>query len=274
MTQTNTTTAAPAAPQVTVGALLATPAYKGRLRELMGDREAAAFASGLLTIVANNPLIQRCEPASVIKAAMVAAQLHLNLSPQLGLAAVVPYGNQAQFQLMWKGYMQLALRSKEFATLSVNEVYEGELRGVNRFTEQYEFGEATGDRVVGYLAYMRLVSGFEKFVYMSAEQVRQHASTYSKSFRAGSGPWASNFDAMARKTVMKRLLTTYAPLLTDIATARTFDEAVVVEGQEGDSPFYIDNQPDAEPRRKAVKADREAEPADVIARSMDANANK
>lgn len=274
-------------PSANVAELMALPAYRAKVTELMGAKEGAAFRSALLTMVASNPMLQQCQPLSVITAAMTAAQLHLPLNPQLGLAAVVPYGNSAQFQMTWKGYVQLAHRSGQFQTITVNEVYDGEILRYDRFHDEVEMGERVGGEVVGYLAYFLLKDGFHRHEYMTVAEVKAHAAAYSKSYRASGGPWAKNFDAMAKKTVLKRLLMRWAPVTADVATARTFDDAVVVETENGPVPSYVDNQPDTPAASTATIAaqayptadetttvpasDESENPAEVVATSMAKN---
>ena len=123
------------------------------------------------------------------------------------------------------------MRTGAYKTISATEVYEGEIKSFNRITSDIEFGEAKSQKVVGYMAYFRLLNGFEKYVYMTKQEVERHAETYSKTYKSENGIWKKNFDAMATKTVLKRLLSKYGFLSIEMNTAMINDQAVVkIEG--------------------------------------------
>lgn len=178
--------------------LLGRDEVKNRFQEIMG-KKAPGFISSILSLTNGNAQLQKAEPHSILNAAVVAATLDLPINPNLGFAAIVPYKNTAQFQLQYKGLVQLAMRSGQYKTINVSEVYEGEIKNVNRFTGDYEFGERTSDMVVGYMAYFKLVNGFEKYSYMTVDEIKEHAARYSKTYQRGDGVWKDNFDAMAKK---------------------------------------------------------------------------
>src|SRR5690606_19598793 len=131
----------------------------------------------------------------------------------------------------------LAMRSGQYRRIEVNEVYEGELTVVNRFTGDFEFNPEgrKSDKVVGYLAYFRLINGLEKYLYMSVEQIQAHAKRFSQSYGKSYSPWTTDFDAMAKKTVLKRLLATYGVFSIDMQmqTALEADQAIPIEGEDG-----------------------------------------
>lgn len=149
--------------------MLSNDSVKARFKEILGAK-APGFISSILSVANSNTLLQRAEPQSVMNAAVIAATLDLPINPNLGFAYIIPYGNSAQFQLGYKGIIQLAMRSGQYKTINVNEVYEGEIKDVNRFTGNYEFGERSSDKVVGYMAYFKLTNGFEKYLYMTKEE--------------------------------------------------------------------------------------------------------
>ena len=157
------------------------------------------------------------------------------INSNLGLSAIVPYYDSklrttvAQFQLMYKGLIELCLRSGQFSSLIDEVVYEGQLVKKNKFTGEYIFDEdsKTSDKVIGYMSYFRLVNGFEKTHYMTAEEVEAHAKKYSQSYKKGFGVWKDDFDTMARKTVLKLLLAKYAPKSIEMQRAITFDQATI-----------------------------------------------
>lgn len=207
-----------------------------------------AFTSSVLSVVNNNSYLRNADPASIYGAAMVAASMNLQVNPSLGECAIIPYGRQAQFQVMTSGLVQLAMRSGVIKSLINEVVYDGQLIKKNKFKGIYEFDEdaKTSDKVIGYMAYMETVEGFEKTLYMTVDEVKAHAKKFSKTFQKGGGIWVENFDAMAKKTVLKQLLSKWSP--KSVAPARQFDQAVVKinpdEGQtdiEDAEVVYVDN---------------------------------
>ena len=218
-----------------------------RFIDKSGGDEAFArrFRSELLAIVSTNKNLAKCTTQSILTAAGQAATLKLPIAPSLGYAYVVPYKGEATFQLGYKGITQLAMRTGLYRRIRAVEVYEGELKNYNRLTGDFEFGERTGDEVVGYLAYFELLNGFQSMMYMTAEEMDQHAEKYSQSYRADkekgwrSSVWTSNFDAMGRKTVLKLLLSKYGILSVDMQMALQADQSVI----RPDGTYkYVDNE--------------------------------
>lgn len=161
---------------------------------------------------------------------MAAATLQLPVVPSIGLAYIVPFKGVAQFQIGYKGLIELAQRSGQFANIIDEVVYEGQLIEGNKFEGRYVFNEAakTSDKVIGYMARFDLTNGFSKTMYWTLEEVQKHANKFSQSFRTGkSSPWQTDFDAMARKTVLKALFSKYAPKSIQMQGAIQFDQATV-----------------------------------------------
>ena len=252
---------------VTLKSMLGNDNVKARFQEILG-KKAPGFISSILSVANSNTLLQKADPKTVMNAAVIAATLDLPINPSLGFAYIVPFGGQAQFQLGYKGFVQLAMRSGQYKTINVREVYEGEIVSENKFTGEYEFGEKTSNNVVGYMAYFKLVNGFEKFLYMSKDELEAHGKKYSQTYKRGSGLWATDFDSMAKKTCLKQLLSKYGILSIEMQRAQTFDQAVVkndlIEEDIDDANIeYVDNNP-AEARRNAIKeALQEAEVVDT-----------
>lgn len=213
-----TDTRLPAPATGTVRDLLQTENVKARFAEVLRDK-APQFIASLAGLVYASDQLKKCEPYSVIASALKAAALDLPIEPALGFAAIVPYGNQAQFQMQWKGYVQLALRTNQYKHINVTEVYEGMVESVDDFTGEVKRGKRTGDKIIGYYAYFRLLNGFEKEIYMSVEDVTAHGKKYSKTFNFDKSSWKTQPDAMGRKTTIKRLLTRYGILSVDIQNA-------------------------------------------------------
>ena len=199
---------------------------KKNLREMLGAK-AQGFATSVLSVVNNNRLLQNADAASIYSSAMVAASLDLPINPNLGFAAIVPYGNKAQFQIMVRGLTQLAIRSGQYAKITNCDVHEGELVKIDPFTDEYVFDvtKRTSDKIVGYMAYFKTISGFEKYYYMSKEEALAHGKKYSKSFETG--VWKTDPDAMGRKTCLKMLLSRFGILSIEMQRAIRFDQGVV-----------------------------------------------
>lgn len=196
------------------------------LRAMLGQK-AQGFATSVLSVVNNNRLLQNSDPASIYSSAMVAASLDLPINPNLGFAAIVPYGRVSQFQIMTRGLIQLAIRSGQYERITNAPVHKGELVKYDPFRDEYEFdaSKRESDEVIGYMAYFRTVGGFEKYFYMSKEEVLAHGKKYSKAFN--SGPWKDNTEAMCLKTVMKLLLSKYGILSIEMQRAIKFDQGIV-----------------------------------------------
>lgn len=230
---------APASEATTLKGMLGSEAVKKRFNELLG-KKAPGFISSLLSVVNNNKLLAKADPVTVISAGAMAAALDLPINQNLGFAYIIPYGNQAQFQMGYKGYIQLAMRTGQYKNINADVVYEGEIKSVNRFTGEFEFGERTSDTVVGYMAYFKLVNGFEKYLYMTFEEMQAHAKKFSKNYKGGTEKWGlTDFHTMAIKTVLKRLLSKFGILsiemqsMDQVAMAMTNDGGVITDN--GDS---------------------------------------
>jgi len=243
--------------------------YKKLINNTLGDAEKAKrFIANITSAVATNPALQECDPSTVISGALLGNALNLSPSPQLGEMYLVPFKNSkkgttdAQFMLGWHGYYQLAIRSGQYKDLDVIEIREGEYKGRDKFSgkQNFEFIESEEERlskpVIGYLGYFELLNGYKKQIYMSKEEMEQHANTYSKAFnledykklQAGQIPekdmwkyssyWYKDFQGMAFKTILRRLISKYGVMSIDMQDAYTKDMAVLHEN--GDYE-YVDN---------------------------------
>lgn len=199
---------------------------KERFNKVLGD-DSPVFISSLISLVNSSNDMQSCTRTSVLAAAMTAATLKLPINPNLGFAYIIPYKRkkngkvvevQAQFQMGYKGYIQLAMRTGKYKALTVNEVLEGEIKSFNRFTDTMTFGSATSDKVVGYMAYFKLINGFEKYVYWSVEKIQEHGKKYSFAYQKGYSDslWIKDFDAMAKKTIIKQLISKYGIMSVEL----------------------------------------------------------
>lgn len=229
----------------TLKGMLEMPAYKNKFNEMLG-KKAAGFMSSIIAVTNNNKYLAKANPATVIGAAAQAAMLDLPINQSLGFAYIVPYGNEAQFQLGYKGYIQLAQRSGQYVDIGAKTVYEGELEYENRLLDKFKFGERTGDKVIGYLAYFRLTNGFEKMLFMELDEMIAHAKKYSKNYKGGTDKWGlTDFNTMAEKTVLKRLLSKYGPLSIEsiqMSQALSNDGSVISMNKDGDFDVNFDGE--------------------------------
>jgi len=220
------------------------PKVKERIQELLEDK-TNQFVISLLSLINVNEALAKCDPKSVLNAAMTAAALDLPINQNLGFAYMIPYKGVAQLQLGYKAFIQLAQRSGQVKTINVSDVREGEITHDDRLTGEIIFEWLTENRlktpVVGYVAYLELNNGFRKSLYMTVEELKAHGLRFSQTMKKGYGLWKEDFESMAKKTVIKLLLSKYAPLNTAMQTAVLADQSVVHE--EGQYE-YVDNTPE------------------------------
>lgn len=204
----------------TVKGLLDSPSYKKRFEEVL-DKKAPQFMSSIVNLVNGDDFLKAVDQKSVIASAMVAATLDLPIDKNLGYAWVVPYAGKAQFQLGYKGYIQLALRTGQYKSINVVEICEGELIKWNPLTEEIDidFDKRKSDAVIGYAGYFELINGFKKTVYWSKEQIEKHKRRFSKSGKV----WNTDFDAMAKKTVLRNMLSKWGILSIEMQMAQNGD---------------------------------------------------
>lgn len=192
---------------------------------------AGAFSASIIDLYNSDTYLQRCDPRQVFGECLKAVSLKLPISKQLGFAYVIPYKKNGvdipQFQLGYKGMIQLCMRTGEYKYINADVVYEGEYQGADKLTGHVDLnGEKISDKIVGYFAYIETLNGFKKAIYWSKEKVTEHAKKYSKSFNSSSSPWKSNFDAMAIKTVLRNLLSKYGVMSVEMANALQAEEGL------------------------------------------------
>lgn len=226
------------------------PSVRQKFEEMLGKR-SSQFMTSITSVVSNNALLQKADVNSIIMGSAVAASMDLPLNANLGYAALVPFNSKdgcfAQLQVMVKGWTELFLRSGQCQSIICETVYEGQLVKKNKFTGEYVFDEdsKTSDKIIGFMAYFRLTNGFEKYEYMTIEEIKAHAQKFSQTFRRGSGIWKEHFEEMAKKTVLKRLITKWAPKSIEMQRMAMFDQAVVngnIEDIDNANAMYADNQ--------------------------------
>lgn len=246
----NVATAAPS----TLGVMIGSQSVQQRFEKMLGD-ESAGFLSSLLTLTNNNRLLATANPKTILAAAATAASMKLPINPSLGKAWIVPYKGSAQFQIGYKGVIELAMRTGKMKHIIMTPVCEGEIENWNRFTETYTPGEKKSDEVVGYFARFETTNGFAKTTYWTKDEVIAHAKRFSKAYN--SGPWQTDFDRMACKTVLLSIMKTYAPMSIEMQQALEKDGKVAVVNENTGEAEYIDV--DANDAQEAAQELPEAE---------------
>lgn len=193
---------------------------KNSLKEKSG-----AFMSSMLDLYSGDSYLQKCDPRAVAMECLKAASLDLPIVKSLGFAYVVPYNNKPTFIVGYKGLIQLAQRTGQYKTINAGVVYEGEYQGYDKLSGMVDIsGERISDKVIGYFAYFKLINGFEKVLYMSRDEVEAWKKRYSKT-QSDATPWAKEFDKMAMKTCLRRLISGYGVMSTQMQQAVQYDAA-------------------------------------------------
>ena len=239
---------------------------------VLGDKKNS-FVTNMMSLVSQNPSLTKCTNISLMSGAIIATSLNLSLNKSFGYAYLVPFDvkeydkvtkervtirTEAQFQIGYKGYIQLAMRTGQYRRLNAVAICKSQFKGWNALTEELDISdleEKDGDEIVGYVAYFKLINGFEKTMYWSHEKMMAHADKYSQAFSAKkyedlqnnkipddelwkySSFWYKDFPAMALKTMLRQLLNKYGILSEEMETAYQADNAIMHENK----PIYIEN---------------------------------
>lgn len=233
-----------------IATFLTSEKSKNQIMDIVGEKATPTFISSIVSAVQTNPALQKCTNKSILSAALLGESLKLPPSPQLGNIYFVPYKNkgvdEAQFQLGYKGMIQLAIRSGQYRKIVASEIKEGEITGFNPITEEFSVNPITDiekrakAKTVGYYAMLELVNGFKKEIFWTKEQMESHAIKYSKGYAKKSGYtfWEKDFDAMAKKTMLRQLISKWGIMSTEMQTAYQADMSVIREDGSFD---YVDN---------------------------------
>ena len=257
--------------KMTFSAYITSDAIKNKINAMVGGKDGQRFITSILSAVSINPSLAECDHGTIVSAALLGESLKLSPSPQLGQYYMVPYndkrkGKVAQFQLGYKGYMQLAIRSGYYKKINAMPIKEGELVRFNPLEEEIEVN-LIDDEIVreetpttGYYAMFEYKNGFRKAMYWSKKKMLSHADKYSKAFSAidyqklqeGKIPktdewkyssfWYKDFDTMALKTMLRQLISKWGIMSIDMQKAYSTDTATLNEDGE---VMYVDNQSDA-----------------------------
>jgi recombination protein RecT len=237
--------------------ILNAPSVVEQFKNCLKDN-SGAFVASVIDLYNSDTNLQQCEPKQVVMEALKAAVLKLPINKSLGFAYIIPFNNSVKdergqwtkkmtptFQMGYKGYIQLAMRTGQYRTINADAVYEGEIRKVNKLTGEIAFdGDKKSDKTVGYFCYFELLNGFSKTLYMTVDQMANHAKRYSKGLKkettveslialadlpiatdSKTVGWMGNFHGMALKTVIRILLSKYGYLSIEMQQAIENDSA-------------------------------------------------
>ncbi|MBO4783732.1 MAG: recombinase RecT [Lachnospiraceae bacterium] len=253
-------------PKQGIASFLTSDKAKENIINVVGERDAQRFISSVVSAVQTNPQLAECTNQSILSAALLGQSLNLPQSPQIGMFYFVPYEDkkkgikEAQFQISYKGMLQLAMRSGQYKKIHVTPIKEGELVAYNPIEDEYTFKAETDFAkrealpTIGYYCFFEMNNGLRKELYWSKEQMEAHAKRYSASYRNGwsSSIWKSDFDKMAMKTMLRQLIGRYGTMSVEMQTAYTSDQAVLDENV---VPQYVDNVEDEPEKAVDVMAD-------------------
>jgi recombination protein RecT len=241
--------------EMTITAYMNNEAVRRSIEQVLGDR-TNQFVTSVASLVTSNSSLTECDKKTLMSACLTAAALNLPINQNLGFAYIIAYNNrkktngsytwvkEAQFQMGYKGFIQLAMRSNQYKLINVSEVRDGEIKKFDRLTGEIKFKwiddktEREKAKVIGYVAYLKLKNGFSKTLYMTNEELEKHGTRYSKMMQSGKGLWKDDFDAMAKKTVIKLLISKWGIMTTELETAQIADQAIIND----DGYDYPDNK--------------------------------
>ena len=263
------------AKKMTFSVAITTENYRNMINNTLKEPgRANRFIAAITSAVATTPALQTCDPSSILAGGLLGEALNLSPSPQLGQYYLVPFndknkGKVAQFQLGYKGYIQLAIRSGQYKKLNVLAIKEGELIRFDPLNEEIEVRliedeeEREQANTIGYYAMFEYTNGFRKAIYWSKRKMEAHALKYSKGYQAKKGYtfWEKDFDGMAYKTMLRQLISKWGIMSIDMASAIDSDMAVINEDGTKD---YVDNDAtvfDMEPAQEATPQQSQPEPA-------------
>lgn len=227
---------------------------RARFAEVVGTREAGAYISSVLIAVAESDALQQCSLPSIYSAALRAATLRLTVEPSIGQAYLVPFKGKATLIVGYKGLHDMAVRTGKYRYINVGPVYEGEEAVEDRISGFHRLeGSKTSNKVIGYLAAFEMRDGYGHTLYMTKDEIHEHAQKYSKSYDNPKSGWKTDTAKMERKTVLRLLLRRWGYL--DPSDAAALDAA------ESDNDFIegeiIEEQPEQPPEDKPRRTEEQ-----------------
>ena len=246
-----------------ITAFLSSEAVKNNIVQVVGQKNSTKFIASVVSAVQANPTLGECTNKSILSSALLGEALQLSPSPQLGQYYMVPYDNskkvgntwqkvkEAQFQIGYKGMIQLAIRSGQYRKITVTEIKDGEVVSYNSITEDAVFkpimnqSDRANARTVGYYAMFELMNGFRKELYWPIEKMEEHAKAYSSGYRNDLNKgtkytfWSKSFNEMAKKTMLRQLISKWGIMSIEMQKAYESDMAVI---DDNGNQEYVDNQ--------------------------------
>jgi len=285
-TNNQVSTTAPT-PMQSLSKFINSDAIKNKFAEVLGEKGGASFVTSLLTVVTQNKTLQLADKNSIYTSALIAASLQLPINSNLGFAYIIPYKAKdpnsgqyidvAQFQLGYKGFIQLAQRTGQYKTIHATDVREGELTSHDRMTGEmiFKWQEDTAARlkqpVIGYLSFFKLTNGFESTLYMTVAEITAHAKEYSQTFKKfGTGLWKDKFPEMSLKTVTKLNLSKKGPLSIELQRGIIADQSVIKSDSFIDNPETLDIEPEYVDNNETIEEKVEDKKAAVAKAKSDA----
>lgn len=249
----------------TLNSLIDRPDIKARFEKLIGKDKSGVFLTSVMQVVSSNELLKKADPMSILNGAVTAATLDLPLNNQLGLAYLVPFNVKqadgskkvmAQFIIGYRGLINLAERTGSYKTISATPIYEGQLIEENPLTG-YKFDfKKKSNKLIGYAAYFKLKSGFEKTIYWTLDEVLNHAKKHSKTYGKSDSTWNTDQPEMCKKTLIRHLIGKYGPVSVDYQRAEAVDEEIYsdlsTEPAEYKDPIYVPTESEREKLEKLV----------------------
>ncbi len=257
----------------TFSAFLAQDAMKKKINEMVGGEKGQQFVTSIISAVSTNPQLAECDNASIVSAALLGQALNLSPSPQLGQFYLVPFNDNkrgckvAQFQIGYKGYIQLAIRSGQYKKLNVLAIKEGELIKYDPLDEDIEVKlieneeEREKAETIGYYAMFEYLNGFRKTIYWSKQRMEAHALKYSMGYRAKKGYtfWEKDFDGMAYKTMLRQLISKWGIMSIDLTMQKALESDMAVINDNG-TYDYVDNN---EMVNEVIETENQEQPVEV-----------
>lgn len=257
----------------TFSAFLAQDAMKKKINEMVGGEKGQQFVTSIISAVSTNPQLAECDNASIVSAALLGQALNLSPSTQLGQFYLVPFNDNkrgckvAQFQIGYKGYIQLAIRSGQYKKLNVLAIKEGELIKYDPLDEDIEVKlieneeEREKAETIGYYAMFEYLNGFRKTIYWSKQRMEAHALKYSMGYRAKKGYtfWEKDFDGMAYKTMLRQLISKWGIMSIDLTMQKALESDMAVINDNG-TYDYVDNN---EMVNEVIETENQEQPVEV-----------
>lgn len=257
----------------TFSAFLAQDAMKKKINEMVGGEKGQQFVTSIISAVSTNPQLAECDNDSIVSAALLGQALNLSPSPQLGQFYLVPFNDNkrgckvAQFQIGYKGYIQLAIRSGQYKKLNVLAIKEGELIKYDPLDEDIEVKlieneeEREKAETIGYYAMFEYLNGFRKTIYWSKQRMEAHALKYSMGYRAKKGYtfWEKDFDGMAYKTMLRQLISKWGIMSIDLTMQKALESDMAVINDNG-TYDYVDNN---EMVNEVIETENREQPVEV-----------